>query len=143
VPREACAARPLLSMKTPALRVGMDMVSVSDVAGSLERFGDRYVRRLYTKDEADYCRAAAGRASAERFAARFAAKEAAVKVLRPSDPWGDWRAIEVRRDPGGWTDVVLRGLAATLAARAGIIALHLSLSHTGEYATAVVVAELA
>ena len=129
-------------MKTPALRVGIDMVSVSDVAGSLERFGERYVRRLFTDDEADYCLAGAGRASADRFAARFAAKEAAVKVLRPSDPWGDWRAIEVRRDPDGWVHVVLHGEAAALAARTGITALHLSLSHAGGFATAVVVAEL-
>src|SRR6266852_4583657 len=65
------------------LRVGIDLVSVREVARSLERFGERYVRRVFTVREAAYCRAAAGRAAAARFAVRFAAKEAALKALDP------------------------------------------------------------
>ena len=58
--------------------------------------------------------------SAERFAARFAAKEAALKALRPDTTAIDWRSIEVRRHASGWCDVVLHGEAAALAARQGI-----------------------
>lgn|SRR5689334_4012247 len=130
-------------MAKSRVRVGVDVASVAEVASSIARFGERYVRRLFTDDEAAYCRAAPGRVAAERFAARFAAKEAAVKVLRPAAPWTDWREIEVQRSADGWTEVVLHGEAAALAERAGIAALHLSVSHTSEYAAAVVVAELA
>ena len=74
---------------------------------------------------------------------RFAAKEAAVKALRPEAPWADWRSIEVRRHASGWCDVVLHGEAAALAARQGIEALALSMSHHADHAAAVVVAQAA
>jgi holo-[acyl-carrier protein] synthase len=123
------------------LRVGVDLVSVREVARSLERFGERYVRRVFTAHEAAYCRAAAGRAAAARFAARFAAKEATLKALHPETPWADWRAIEVRRHPSGWCELVLHGEAAALARRQGIETLALSMSHDGGRAAAVVVAQ--
>src|SRR6187399_1819731 len=69
------------------LRVGIDVVSVAEVAAALERFGDRYVKRVFTAREAAYCRA--GAATAARLAVRFAAKEAAVKALEPERPWTD------------------------------------------------------
>src|ERR1044071_392246 len=68
-------------MPIPSLRVGVDLVRVADVASSITRFGDRYVERIFTPDERAYCDADAGR-SAQRYAARFAAKEATLKVLR-------------------------------------------------------------
>ncbi len=123
------------------LRVGIDLVSVREVARSLERFGERYVRRVFTVREAAYCRAAAGRAAAARFAVRFAAKEAALKALDPEMRWADWRAIEVRRHASGWCDIVLHGEAAALARRQGIETLALSMSHDGGRAAAVVVAQ--
>src|SRR6185295_4317260 len=90
------------------LQLGVDIVSVSEVSRSLERFGERYVRRVFTAREAAYCRAGAGQVATARFAVRFAAKEATLKALRPEAPSGDWRSIEVRRhDPSGWCDVVL------------------------------------
>jgi holo-[acyl-carrier protein] synthase len=125
------------------LRVGVDLVSVRDVARSLERFGERYARRVFTAREAAYCRAASGRAAAARFAVRFAAKEAALKALRPETPWADWRAIEVWRHPSGSCEIVLHGEAAELASRQGIETLALSMSHDGGRAAAVVVAEAA
>jgi holo-[acyl-carrier protein] synthase len=121
--------------------VGVDVISVSEVSRSLERFGDRYVRRVFTTREAAYCRAAAGLAAAARFAVRFAAKEATVKALRPEVPWADWRAIEVRRHRSGWCEVILHREAATLAARRGIETLALSMSHDADQAAAVVVAQ--
>ena len=83
------------------------------------------------------------RRAAERFAARFAAKEATFKALRPDVPSIDWRSIEVRRHASGWCDVVLHGEAAALAARQGIETLALSMSHDAGCATAVVVAHVA
>ena len=79
--------------------VGLDVVSVAEVAAALDRFGDRYVERVFTPDEAAYCRARS--TAAARLAVRFAAKEAAVKALQPEHPWTDWRAIErcgIRQD---------------------------------------------
>ena len=123
--------------------VGIDVVSVNEVASSLERFGERYVSRIFTPREAAYCRSASGRVAAERFAARFAAKEATFKALRPDVSSMDWRSIEVRRHPSGWCDVVLHGEAAAVAARQCIETVALSMSHDAGCATAVVVAHVA
>jgi phosphopantetheine--protein transferase-like protein len=110
------------------------------VAAALGRFGDRYIRRVFTDDESEYCRRAAGPAAAGRFAARFAAKEAAIKALRPRHPWTDWRAIEIRRQKSGACVVELHGDAWSLARRRGIERLSLSMTHEGKVAAAVVVA---
>jgi holo-[acyl-carrier protein] synthase len=123
-----------------SLCVGLDVVSVAEVAASLDRFGDRYIRRIFTRPEASYCLAAAPSAAAARFAARFAAKEAAVKALQPDTHWSDWRAIEVRRHRSGRCTLTLRGQAALLASRRGIRDLALSMSHDGDRAAAIVVA---
>jgi holo-[acyl-carrier protein] synthase len=123
------------------VRVGIDLCSVDDVAASVARFGDRYLRRIYTDHELEYCGSDPVRSS-ERLAARFAAKEATVKVLRPRDARPDWRTIEVRRDPGGWCEIALTGTAAQLAREEEISALALSLSHESGMANAVVVATM-
>jgi holo-[acyl-carrier protein] synthase len=122
------------------LSVGVDLVSVVDVMAALERFGDRYVRRIFTEQEAAYCRAAKGAVAAARFAVRFAAKEAAVKALQPDGPWSDWRAIEVRRHRTGRCTLALHREAASLASRRGIGHLSLSMSHDGDRAAAFVAA---
>jgi holo-[acyl-carrier protein] synthase len=64
-----------------SLRIGVDLVRVADVARSMVRFGSRYAKRVFTPGERNYC-GEDGRAAAEQFAARFAAKEATLKVLR-------------------------------------------------------------
>jgi holo-[acyl-carrier protein] synthase len=125
------------------IHVGIDIVSVEDVSQSLQRFGERYVRRIFTNQEAEYCRSGAGRAAAERFAARFAAKEATLKALRPETPSADWRSIEVLRHASGRCEIVLHGEAAALAGRQGIRTLALSMSHHADSAAAVVVAQVA
>jgi holo-[acyl-carrier protein] synthase len=119
------------------LVVGVDLVQISDVARSLDTLGERYVRRLFTDGEIAYCTASPEMSSA-RFAARFAAKEATLKALRLHDPGLDWRAIEVRQTPAGWCELQLHGDAAAHADRAGWISASLSLSHEGDYATAMV-----
>ena len=108
---------------------------VADVADSMTRFGDRYLRRVFTDHELE----SAGGAP-ERLAARFAAKEAVVKVLRPVDARPEWRSIEIVRQPCGACDVRLTGTAATMAALAGITELAVSLTHEAGLAAAVVVA---
>ena len=117
--------------------VGIDLVQVSDIARSLEVLGERYIRRIWTVDEIAYCTASPEMSTA-RFAARFAAKEATLKALRLHDQGIDWRAIEVRQTPAGWCELQLHGDAAALADRAGWISASISLSHEGDYATAMV-----
>lgn len=119
--------------------VGVDLVRIRDVSESIARFGDRYTRRLFSDSEIDYCAQTATLAS-ERFAARVAAKEATMKVLRPTaaDAIG-WRSIEVRKSPVGWCDIVLHDEAVILAKRTGVSGLTVSLSHEHEYAIATVV----
>ena len=124
----------------PPLRVGVDVISVAEVAAALARFGDAYIRRMFTRHEAAYCRAGSPRVAAERFAARFAAKEAAIKALQPVEPWTDYRAVEVRRDRSGRCNLRLHRSVAALAADRGVEHLALSLSHDGDVAAAVVVA---
>jgi holo-[acyl-carrier protein] synthase len=124
-----------------SILVGTDLIEVARIAESIQRFGDRYLRRVYTSNERKYCMSAGGDA-APYFAARFAAKEAVIKVLRPtrSDAL-TWRSIEVVRSEEGWCTVHLRGTARTLARRARLAAFAVSLSHEERYATASVVAE--
>ena len=126
-----------MATAAPRLRVGIDLVQVSRVAESLDRFGERFLRRLFTDEEIRYSESAPG-LTAMRLAARFAAKEAARKAL-DLDGVG-WREIEVRRAPTGAVELVLHGAAA--ASAGDLDALALSLSHEGDYATAVVVAHL-
>jgi holo-[acyl-carrier protein] synthase len=123
----------------------MDLVSVEEVAASVDHFGDRYVTRVFTPHEIETCRntgrPAQGRDgyAVESLAARFAAKEAVVKVLRPVEMQPDWRSIEIHRMTGGWCEIRLSGQAAELAAEAGIGELTVSLSHEASVAGAVVV----
>ncbi len=123
------------------LRVGTDLVLVESVSEALREHGERYLARVYTEREVEDCRTAQG-IDAQRLAGRFAAKEAALKVLRPAGEGIALNAIEVRRDPVGWVALELSGAAASLAAREGIAELALSLAHEGDYATAVVVAQV-
>ena len=123
-----------------AIAVGLDVVHVAEVTAALDRFGERYVQRVYTRGEAAYCLAGTAAVGARRFAARFAAKEAAVKALAPTTRWTDWRAIEVRRQPSGACMLVLHGEAASLAAQRGIEHVALSMSHDGDLAVACVIA---
>jgi holo-[acyl-carrier protein] synthase len=119
--------------------VGADIQEIEEVRTSMETFGDRYVRRVYTaKEIVDCCRISTDAPSA--LASRFAAKEAAFKVLNDGDTLAMWQEIEVRLEAGHPT-LFLRGAAATLAARQGITTMALSLSHTATTAAAVVVAE--
>ena len=117
--------------------VGIDLVRVSRVAESLATFGERFLKRVFTDGEVAYAREAPS-LMAERLAARFAAKEAAFKALGLDV--ASWRQIEVTRAPSGRCALSLHGAARDAAAEAGVVELSVSLSHEGDYATAVVLA---
>ena len=121
------------------MRVGIDLVSVASIEEAIEAHADNYLARIYTPRELDDCRMG-GAVDPERLAGRFAAKEAAMKTLRPGDEAVPWSSIEVRREASGWVEIDLSGPAAELAERAGIADMSVSLTHERGYAAAVVVA---
>ena len=122
------------------IQVGLDLVRISHLTASVDRFGGRFLDRVFTEGELRYCMAAPG-PSASRLAARFAAKEATRKVLRVDDEGVGWRSIEVVRASNGACDLLLHREARELAERAGFVAFSLSMTHEAEYAGAVVVGE--
>jgi holo-[acyl-carrier protein] synthase len=127
-------------VKTMLLGTGVDLAEVHRIAQSIERFGTRFLDRVFTAAEIAYCHAK--RNSAESFAARFAAKEAAAKALGTGMNFGvTWREIEVARSPSGRPSLRLSGRAQERAARMGVDSISLSLSHTADLAIAMVVME--
>lgn len=123
----------------PTLRVGLDVVEVSRIRESLCNFGDRFVRRLFSAAEISYATQSQVHC-AERLAARFAAKEAAIKAFSLGELGVDWRDIEVQKLADGACRLALHGLAASQALHLGVCNIALSLSHDGDYAAAVVTA---
>lgn len=117
------------------MRIGLDLVSVEVVAASIAEHGDRYLTRTYTPDELFDCGG-----EPQRLAARFAAKEATMKVLDRGEEALPWTSIGVRRDPSGRPTLELTGAAAELAARRGLSRFELSLTHEGQFGAAVVLA---
>lgn len=132
----AARSRPTRPMR---IRVGLDLVEVSRVRASMQHFGQRFLRRLFSDDEVRYAMSG-NDACAERLAARFAAKEAAIKAFALAEVGVSWRDIEVCKQGDGSCQLVLRGRAAAQAAQMGVSSIALSLSHDGGYAGAVVTA---
>ena len=123
------------------LGIGMDIVETRRIADSLERFGDRFLHRVFLEGEVAYAKSM--KFPHLHLAARFAAKEAISKAFGTGigHEMG-WRDLEIFREPGGAPRVVLHGKAEAYARARGVQAIHISLSHTAEYgaASAVVVA---
>jgi holo-[acyl-carrier protein] synthase len=120
------------------LGTGIDLIEVARIRRSLTRFGERFRAHVYTAGEVAYCEGRRIRAE-ESYAARFAAKEAAAKALGTGIGKGvAWREIEVRREPGHAPTVALSGRAAARAAQLGVRHITLSLTHTADYAMALV-----
>lgn len=119
-------------------RLGVDIVQIGRIAESLERFGERFMHRLFTQAEVAYA-TSTPEFTVQRLANRFAAKEAAIKAFDLGHAAIDWREIEVRTAPDGACRLVLHGKAAELAGLPSHGAA-LSMSHDGQYATAVVFA---
>ena len=121
--------------------IGVDIVEVERIGQAVERWGDRFLRRIFTDAEIAYC---GPRTSS--LAARWAAKEAVSKALgtgwAPQEAhaagWIDWTEIEVVRLNSGQPQVLLHGKARARAAALGISGWQLSMSHTREHAVAMV-----
>jgi holo-[acyl-carrier protein] synthase len=119
---------------------GIDLIEIERIQHSIDRFGERFLNRVYTEGEQAYC--LGKRLAAESFAARFAAKEAAAKALGTGISHGvSWLEIEVVREPSGRPTLRFHGRAAERAARMSVARAAVSLTHTKELAMASVVLE--
>ena len=122
------------------LGVGVDLVETARIEHSLERFGERFLHRVFTAGEIEYCQSM--KFPARHFAARFAAKEAVSKAFGTGIGKAmGWRDIDVHRQESGQPFVLLAGGAKQLATERKISAVWISLSHTDQHATAMIVLE--
>ena len=118
--------------------IGIDLIEIARVERAFERFGDRYRNRIFTPEEQVFCDSF--RKPIERFAARWSAKEAAVKALGTGFTRGvRWVDIAVLPNELGQPLLHLVGRAAEIAHEQGVRAAHVSLSHGRDHATAIVV----
>lgn len=119
---------------------GIDLVEIERIQQSVDRYGARFLNRVFTPAEQAYC--LRKRNAAESLAARFAAKEAGAKALGTGISQGvNWLEIEVVREPGGRPALAFHGRAAQRAARMGVRHAALSLTHSRTTAMASVVLE--
>jgi len=119
---------------------GIDIIEVPRIAAAVERFGERFLNRVFTASEVRYCQSKQN--AMERLAARFAAKEAGMKAIGTGWHGGvTWRDVEVGREPGGRPTVCYSGKAAEFLAGLGARRASLSLSHTSQQAIAQVILE--
>jgi holo-[acyl-carrier protein] synthase len=119
---------------------GIDIAEVDRIRQSIGRFGRRFIERIFTEDEVRYCESKANKI--ERYAARFAAKEAAMKAIGTGWSHGvRWRDVEVRRLTGDRPTIAFHGRAAEFFKRLNGARAHLSLTHTGAFAMAEVILE--
>jgi holo-[acyl-carrier protein] synthase len=119
---------------------GIDIAEVERIERSIARFGKRFTERIFTADEIRYCESKANKA--ERYAARFAAKEAGMKAIGTGWSRGvRWRDIEVQRLPGGRPTIAFHGKAGEFFAKLGGVRAHLSITHTKHTAMAFVILE--
>jgi holo-[acyl-carrier protein] synthase len=119
---------------------GVDLAEVPRIRASIERHGTRFLERIYTAAEIAYAESKANRF--ERYAARFAAKEAAMKALGTGWRRGvRWVDFEVVNQPGGRPTLKLHRIAQEIAARNGVAHISISLTHTSEYGLAYVIFE--
>jgi holo-[acyl-carrier protein] synthase len=118
--------------------IGSDLIDITRIERTLARFGDRFLQRVFTETERRRSDRRANRAAS--YAKRYAAKEACAKALG-APKRARWREIEVVVSPDGRPSLLVTGRTAEVAAAAGIRAWHVSLTHDGGVAVAVVVAE--
>jgi holo-[acyl-carrier protein] synthase len=123
-----------------SLGAGIDLAEVPRVRAAIERYGRRFIERIYTPAEIAYVERKANRY--ERYAARFAAKEAGMKAIGTGWRHGvRWQDFEVVNLPSGRPTLKLHGVAARVAERLGVRAISLSLTHTAQQGMAFVVLE--
>ena len=122
------------------LGTGIDIIEVARIAASYEQFGERFVNRILLPDETAYC--LTHKNPAPFLAARFAAKEAVSKAFGTGiGAQLGWRDMEIRRKESGEPFVVLHGNGKKLFEVRGAKQLHISISHTEQYAAVVAVLE--
>jgi holo-[acyl-carrier protein] synthase len=122
------------------LGIGSDLAEVDRIRSSIARYGDRFLQRVYTERERAYALRKAN--SAERFAARFAAKEAGMKAIGTGWRAGvTWKDFEVVNERSGQPTLRLTGVAHRTATSLGVERISISLTHTAETAFAVVILE--
>jgi holo-[acyl-carrier protein] synthase len=120
--------------------LGLDLAEIDRIGAAIERHGRPILERLYTPQEIAYCETHKNRF--ERYAARFAAKEAAMKALGTGWRLGvRWRDIEVRKEPSGKPTLNLDGVARQIADRLGVKNISLTITHSGNLALAEVIFE--
>ena len=120
--------------------LGIDIAEIDRIEAAITRHGAPFLERLFTPREVAYCESHKGKY--ERYAARFAAKEAAMKALGTGWSRGvRWRDIEVTREPSGKPTLRLEGVAAQIAQRMGVRNISLSITHSGNLALAEVIFE--
>ena len=120
--------------------LGVDIAEVGRLKAAIERHGEVFLRRVYTPREREYCERFKNKF--ERYAGRFAAKEAAMKALGTGWSRGvRWVDVEVVREKGGRPTMALAGEAAKVAEQLGVKHIALSITHTGEQALAQVIFE--
>ena len=120
--------------------IGIDVVQNDRIRDSIERFGDRFLNRIYTQGEIDYCKKCSQ--PEIHYAARFAAKEAAFKALGTGWAAGvKWKDVEIERLPSGKPELHLHGEALNRAVSAGAGRFHVSLTHDQLVSCAVVILE--
>jgi holo-[acyl-carrier protein] synthase len=122
------------------LGTGIDLAEVARIRDAIGRYGDRFIRRIYTDGEIAYVERKANRF--ERYAGRFAAKEAGMKAIGTGWKRGvRWQDFEVSNLPSGRPTLRLHGEAARLAEKMGVKTISLSITHTAELGMAHVILE--
>ena len=120
--------------------MGVDIAEVSRVRSAIERHGETFLRRLFTPKEREYCEQFKNKY--ERYAGRFAAKEAGMKALGTGWRRGvRWVDLEVVREKGGRPTLALAGEAAKIAGQLGVKRIAMSITHTKDQALAQVIFE--
>lgn len=129
-----------LRVRQMIVGTGVDITEVARIKAAVDRFGERFLKRVFTPAEISYSTSKGN--VAERLAARFAAKEAGMKAIGTGLRHGvTWQNVEVVRQPGGRPGLRFTGKAADFAVSLGCKRIHLSLSHTEEHAIAHVILE--
>ena len=120
--------------------MGVDIAEVERIQAAIERHGETFLRRVYTQREREYCERFKNKY--ERYAGRFAAKEAAMKALGTGWRRGvKWVDLEVAREMSGRPTLVIHGEAAKIAKELGVMRVALSITHTEKQALAQVIFE--
>lgn len=119
----------------PIICTGIDIIEIDRIQNVLSRYGNRFLNKIFTPDEIQYCR---GRSP--NLAGRFAAKEATMKALKTGTRGVSWKDIEVIRASNGAPSIKLYNRALARSESLGVSSLSISFSHSRDYAVASVIA---